>query len=133
MHPEVRGRDGRVALKSDKQEIADLRAQLTAQLQVAEDASAAAIPPEVAELATCLRRDEAVRARAWRAPRTSRIADDRARRRWLATSPRPSTGPRNTMHAVAQLNTGYTSADAAIASRAGLSAQADKVWERRPR
>ena len=56
------GMDVLRASKSDKTEIADLRAQLTAQLQVVQKtASAAAIPPEVAEeLATCLRRDEVV-------------------------------------------------------------------------
>ena len=57
--------DGMEALKvskSDKSEIADLSAQLTAKLNlVQQTASAALVPPEVAdEIAQCLRRDELI-------------------------------------------------------------------------
>ena len=57
--------DGMEALKvskSDKSEIADLSAQLTAKLNmVQQTASAAVVPPEVAnEIAQCLRRDELI-------------------------------------------------------------------------
>ena len=125
------GMDVLRASKSDKTEIADLRAQLTAQLQVVQKtASAAAIPPEVAEeLATCLRRDEVVPMLEGKASteNVKQIADATARAdgRLATLAEAIDSVHANTMHAVAH-STGLHQRRR-DASRASALAQVDKV------